>query len=70
MNTIFRNFNRFATLNAQYLVNKSRNAVRFETQNILWDYEEANYQSQAFAKGLASLSFKSSTFDYIQTIIS
>ncbi len=54
-------FNKFATLNSQFLLNKSRNAVRFESQNILWDYEESNYQSQAFAKGLASLSFKKSS---------
>jgi hypothetical protein len=51
---------RFATLNAQYLLNKSRNAVRFESQNILWDYEEANFQALAFSKGLTSLAFQKS----------
>jgi hypothetical protein len=30
---------RFSNLNAQFLLNKSRNAVRFESQNLLWDYE-------------------------------
>jgi hypothetical protein len=58
---IQKTFNRFATLNTQFLLNKSRNAVRFESQNLLWDYEESNYQSQVFAKGLASLSFKQSS---------
>jgi hypothetical protein len=60
MNTILRNFSRFATLNAQFLLNKSKNAIRFEAQNIIWDFEEANYQSQAFSKGLASLAFQKS----------
>lgn len=61
MNTLLKCFNRFGTLNAQFLLNKSKNAVRFESQNIIWDFEEANFQSQAFAKGLASLSFQKST---------
>jgi hypothetical protein len=65
MNTLLRNINRFGSLNAQFLINRSRNAVRFETQNLLWDYEEANYQSVAFAKGLASLAFQQSYPVYI-----
>jgi hypothetical protein len=63
MNTLLRSFNRFGTLNAQFLLNKSKNAIRFESQNLTWDFEEANYQSQAFAKGLASLSFQKSKWD-------
>lgn len=59
---ILRTINKFSTLNAQFLINKSRNAVRFESQNLLWDYEESNYQTQAFTKGFASLSFKKSKF--------
>ncbi len=31
--------NNFATLNAQYLANKNRNAVRFHSQNINWNFE-------------------------------
>lgn len=58
---ILKTINKFSTINAQFLLNKSRNAVRFESQNLLWDYEESNYQTQAFTKGLASLSFKKST---------
>lgn len=61
MNTLLRSFSRFGTLNAQFLINKSRNAVRFEAQNITWDFEEVSFQTQAFAKGLASLSFQKST---------
>lgn len=29
---------RFSTLNAQYLLNKNKNAVRFESQNINWNF--------------------------------
>ncbi len=36
---ILKTINKFSTLNAQFLLNKSRNAVRFESQNLLWDYE-------------------------------
>jgi len=61
MFSVLKNFNRFATLNAQYLANKSRNAVRFESQNISWDFEEANYQAIALSKGLTSLSFQKSS---------
>lgn len=60
MKTALKLFQRFATLNSQALINKARNAVRFEAQNIYWDYEEASYQTQAFAKGLASLDFQPS----------
>jgi hypothetical protein len=66
MTMILRTLNRFSTLNAQFLLNKSRNAVRFESQNILWDFEETNYQSQAFSKGLASLNFQKSKVEVIQ----
>lgn len=38
MITMFRLTNRFGVLNAQYQKNKSRNAVRFESQNIIWDH--------------------------------
>ena len=30
--------NNFSTLKAQYLLNKNRNAVRFESQNINWNF--------------------------------
>lgn len=55
---MLRLFNRFGSLNAQFQRNKSRNAVRFESQNIIWDHEEANFQTQALAKGLSSLNFQ------------
>jgi acyl-coenzyme A synthetase/AMP-(fatty) acid ligase len=58
MNTVLRLCNRFGALNAQYQRNKSLNAVRFESQNIVWDHEEANFQTQALAKGLSSLNFQ------------
>lgn len=61
MQTILRSRRYFASLNAQFLANRMRNAVRFESQNIAWDHEELNFQSTAFAKGLASLDFASST---------
>jgi len=58
MNTVLRLANRFGALNAQYQRNKSLNAVRFESQNIIWDHEEVNFQTQALAKGLTSLNFQ------------
>lgn len=39
MNTLLKNFNRFGTLNTQFLQNKLKNAIRFESQNLTWDYE-------------------------------
>jgi hypothetical protein len=60
MNNIIRAFYRFGSLNTQFLRNKSKNAVRFESQNIIWDFEEVNYQSTAFSKGLLSLNFQKS----------
>ena len=59
---ITRSFNRFATLNAQYIANKSRNAVRFEAQNTIWDFEELNHHTMAFAKGLSTLNFRNSIY--------
>lgn len=59
MLSLLRNAYRFGALDAQFQLNKSRNAVRFESQNLTWDYEESNYQTQAFAKGLASLRYGS-----------
>jgi hypothetical protein len=70
MKAVLRNLNKFGTLNAQYLLNKSRNAVRFESQNIIWDYEESNFQALAFSKGLTSLAFQKGSEQYIQAIIS
>jgi hypothetical protein len=52
--------NNFTTLNAQYLINKNRNAMRFEAQNISWNFDEVNYQASALIKGLTSMKFKSS----------
>lgn len=58
MLTLAKLCRRFGSLNTQFQLNKARNAVRFETQNTIWDYEEANYHTQAFSKGLASLKFQ------------
>lgn len=38
MRIVARNIQRFANLNTQYAANKNRNAVRFETQNLSWDF--------------------------------
>lgn len=65
---LVRNFNKFGSLNAQAVANKSKNAVRFESQNVLWDHEEVNYQSVALAKGLTSLALGKSTPRPTQTI--
>ena len=35
---IHRCLRNFATINAQYLANRNKNAVRFQSQNINWDY--------------------------------
>lgn len=35
---IHRCMRQFATINAQYLANPTKNAVRFESQNVNWDY--------------------------------
>ena len=58
---ITRIYKCFSTINAQYVANRTKNAVRFESQNINWDYEELNYQSVALAKGLKSLNYAEST---------
>ena len=39
MKVILRDLFKFSTLNTQYNINKSRNAVRFESQNISWNFE-------------------------------
>jgi hypothetical protein len=65
MRLIQKSLNKFATLNAQFLLNKNKNAVRFESQNINWDFEEVNYQAVALAKGLAALSYQKSIADHI-----
>ena len=70
MFTALRLTRQFGALNAQYQLNKSRNAVRFEAQNIIWDYEEVNYQVNAFSKGLASLNFSKSILFSIKMTIS
>lgn len=70
MQTVLRLANRFASLSAQYNLNKSRNAVRFETQNLLWDFEESNYHTLAFSKGLLSLNFQKGTYSFIQVTTS
>lgn len=61
MQRVLRLTHRFGSINAQYQINKSRNAVRFEAQNLLWDYNETNYHTTAFSKGLASLQFQAGT---------
>ena len=38
MRIISRNIQKFANLNTQFAVNKNRDAVRFESQNLNWDY--------------------------------
>lgn len=70
MQTVLRLANRFASLSTQYNLNKSRNAVRFETQNLLWDFEESNYHTLAFSKGLLSLNFRKGTNSLIQVTTS
>ena len=70
MLSALRIMQRFGSLNAQYQLNKSKNAVRFEAQNIIWDYDEVNYQTNAFSKGLASLNFQKSNFLMIKMITS
>ena len=67
MQLLLRRTQAFSSLATQYLLNKSRNAVRFESQNIIWDFEELNYQSNALAKGLSTMSFTASTPYPMQT---
>ncbi len=38
MRTLSKLTSNFSTLNAQYLLNKNKNAVRFESQNINWNF--------------------------------
>lgn len=57
MKIVQRSWAKFATLNTQYLANKNKNAVRFEAQNLSWDFEVADYHCKAFAKGLKSINF-------------
>lgn len=38
MRVIARSIQGFANLNTQLAANKNRNAVRFESQNLNWDY--------------------------------
>ncbi len=48
----------FGQLHAQFQSNKLRNAVRFENQDIDWDYEQVHYYTQALSKGLNQFAFK------------
>lgn len=57
MRIVTRTIQGFANLNTQFVANKNKNAVRFESQNLSWDYEVAEYHCKAFAKGLKSLRF-------------
>lgn len=57
MRIVTRNLQKFASLNTQYAVNKNKNAVRFESQNLNWDFQVVEYHCKAFAKGLKSLKF-------------
>ena len=57
MKIVQRNWQKFASFNAQYLANKNKNAVRFEAQNLSWDFEVAEFHCKAFAKGLRSIKF-------------
>lgn len=38
MRIVNRTIQGFAKLNAQFAANKNKNAVRFESQNLSWDY--------------------------------
>ncbi len=38
MRLVQRLNNTFSTLNAQFLLNKNRNAVRFQSQNTNWNF--------------------------------
>ena len=60
MRVVQKSIRSFGTLNAQYLANKNKNAVRFQAQNLSWDFEVLEYHSKAFAKGLRSLNFSDS----------
>lgn len=57
MRIVTRSLQGFANLNAQYALNKNKNAVRFESQNLSWDFQVVEYHCKAFAKGLKSLNF-------------
>jgi hypothetical protein len=57
MRIVTRRIQGFANLNVQYAANKNRNAVRFESQNLSWDFQVVDYHCKAFAKGLKSLKF-------------
>jgi hypothetical protein len=61
MRLINRSLYKFANLNVQYAANKNKNAVRFESQNLNWDFEVVEYHCKAFAKGLKSLNFEKGT---------
>lgn len=64
-------FYRLSALNTQFLANKNKNAVRFESQNLSWDFELVEYHSKAFAKGLQALEFgKGKSFNIQVTIFS
>jgi hypothetical protein len=69
MQFALKSIKNFANLNAQLLANKSKNAVRFESQNIIWDFEELNYQANALAKGLLSIKHKKSKKHKMQMTI-
>mgnify|MGYP000199712411 FL=1 len=57
MRIVTRSIQGFANLNTQYALNKNKNAVRFEAQNLNWDFQVVDYHCKAFAKGLKSLNF-------------
>jgi hypothetical protein len=61
MTLVVRALQRFSNANAQLAVNKNRNAVRFASQNLSWDFEVAEYHCRAFAMGLRSLNFAKGT---------
>ncbi|EGR30780.1 hypothetical protein IMG5_123670 [Ichthyophthirius multifiliis] len=62
---LFQRLNKFnfssiseSPLQRQLLVNKNKNAVRFENQNKTWTYQEIETHSNAFAYGLTELGWK------------
>ena len=65
MRLINKTMYQFGSLNAQMLANKNKNSVRFEAQNLAWDYEVVDYHCKAFAKGLKQIRIgNSNNFGY------
>lgn len=62
MRIINKTLHKFGNLNAQVIANKNKNSIRFEAQNLAWDYQIVDYHCKAFAKGLKQINIGSSTY--------